>query len=620
MSDNNRISKDGTIFPIDLIVSAMRDSGYKNTAYALAELIDNSAQAAAKLVEVICFEKEMQVGSRRRKRIDQIAVVDNGTGMDSDVLRASLMFGNGTRLNDRSGIGRFGVGLPNASFSQGRKVEIWSWQQGIGNSIYTYIDYDEIKTSGMVCVPEPTHAKPPEHIVRLSHQDYLNNEHGTIVLWSKLDDERMTWKTSSSTIKHTSKLAGRIYRHLIKDGSIQIELSSYNLDQNEVVILPESLLPNDPLYLIEASSTPPPFDKQAMFQLFGTPCLFNIEWGEIKSQVLVTCSIAKEETITIADPRDRGHMAYGEDANKNVGVSLIRAGRELQLDPSWADHSNPRDRWWGCEITFSPDLDELFGVVNNKQEATIWGQFAQSEWEDLRDNDDETLSDVIERLKDEGDPRGLLVDISKYVKDQIKLMRLRLYDQAKGRRSKPKRHTTPDAPDTSDIATSRREERAKTKPTDRDNQNFEEDDKVKLEEELVNKDNYSQDAAARKARIIWERKRHVDFIDVDIDSNAFFSVGLCPGGLSLIRLNSRHLFFKRLKPLLDEETDLNEMNLDECLEQLTDTRAVLHLLFAAWARLEEEATENTRKRLDGIRRDWGAMVNFYLDEESDGDD
>ena len=33
--------------PASLAIQAMRDSGYKNTAYALAELIDNSVQAGA---------------------------------------------------------------------------------------------------------------------------------------------------------------------------------------------------------------------------------------------------------------------------------------------------------------------------------------------------------------------------------------------------------------------------------------------------------------------------------------------------------------------------------------------------------------------------------------------
>src|SRR3546814_9997005 len=55
---------DGEIIPPALAVKAMRDSGYKNTAYALAELIDNSVQANASNVEVICLEAYRQVNER----------------------------------------------------------------------------------------------------------------------------------------------------------------------------------------------------------------------------------------------------------------------------------------------------------------------------------------------------------------------------------------------------------------------------------------------------------------------------------------------------------------------------------------------------------------------------
>ena len=105
---------DAEIIPLRLAIKAMRDSGYKNTAYALAELIDNAAQANATMIEVLCVERRELVRERERSRLHEIAVLDNGTGMDARTLRMALQFGNGTRLDDRSGIGRFGMGLPNA--------------------------------------------------------------------------------------------------------------------------------------------------------------------------------------------------------------------------------------------------------------------------------------------------------------------------------------------------------------------------------------------------------------------------------------------------------------------------------------------------------------------------
>ncbi len=110
------------LVPTHLAVAAMRDNGYRNTAYAVAELIDNAIQAEATEIELLCSEAEELVQQRIRRRIKQVAVLDNGTGMDDAVLRMALQFGNGTHLGDRNGIGRFGMGLPSASISQCRRV------------------------------------------------------------------------------------------------------------------------------------------------------------------------------------------------------------------------------------------------------------------------------------------------------------------------------------------------------------------------------------------------------------------------------------------------------------------------------------------------------------------
>src|SRR3546814_20043758 len=84
----------------------MRDSGYKNTAYALAELIDNSVQANASNVEVICLEAYRQVNERASRRIQAIGILDQGDGMTPETRRLALQFGNGTHLPDRKEIGR----------------------------------------------------------------------------------------------------------------------------------------------------------------------------------------------------------------------------------------------------------------------------------------------------------------------------------------------------------------------------------------------------------------------------------------------------------------------------------------------------------------------------------
>ena len=147
---------DFSIVSAKLTIEAMRDSGYKDTDHALAELLDNSIEAGADLVEVIAVETPPDPNqSYARARVSEIAVVDNGEGMDGTTLRRALKFGDGTRLDrTKRGIGRFGVGLPQSSISQCKRVDIWTWQNGATNAFHCYLDLDKIKSSGQQDVPE----------------------------------------------------------------------------------------------------------------------------------------------------------------------------------------------------------------------------------------------------------------------------------------------------------------------------------------------------------------------------------------------------------------------------------------------------------------------------------
>jgi hypothetical protein len=221
MATEETIVEDASFIPADLAIQAMRDSGYKNTAYALAELIDNSVQAEAKSIEIICIEEQVQLTDRRRKRLTKIAVLDDGLGMSAAVLRKALQFGNGTRLNDRSGIGRFGMGLPNASISQASRLDVWSWQNGPDNALHSFLDVKEIRDKLRRDVPVPAPlALPSEWRQRATGVGHT----GTLVVWSKLSPDRLTWKGAKSTLKNTGWLLGRIHRRFLGDGSLSIRL------------------------------------------------------------------------------------------------------------------------------------------------------------------------------------------------------------------------------------------------------------------------------------------------------------------------------------------------------------------------------------------------------------
>ena len=50
---------------------------------------------------------------------------------------------------------------------------------------------------------------------------------------------------------------------------------------------------------------------------------------------------------------------HTENMQLNVGVSIIRSGRELELNSSWDNPSDPRERWVGAEIHFEGEKKQI---------------------------------------------------------------------------------------------------------------------------------------------------------------------------------------------------------------------------------------------------------------------
>ena len=598
---------DRQIIPPELAVRAMRDSGYKNTAFALAELIDNSIQAGADHIDVICIEEYVVVSQRQRRRLKAIGVLDNGSGMAPDVLGLALQFGNGTHLADRRGIGRFGMGLPNSSISQCRRVEVWSWQNGPDNAMYSYLDVDEIEQSGLSSVPIP--------IARALPSDWRSRSEaigttGTLVLWTKFDEYRLTWRGARATLVNTETLVGRMYRKFIADGLVSIRLLALESDDSKT--MDNSVRVNDPLYLAKESSTPPPFDKEPMFQKWGDEDeIFSIDYHGKIHQVTVRMSWARPQTVP-SDGVDRGNKPYGKHAAKNLGLSIVRAGRELDLDSGWTNSYNPVERWWGVEVEFPPILDEVFGVTNNKQSATIFSELAQFDW-NAEKNRRESFNDYLGRIQGEGDPRALLLPIVEHIRRQLVEVRRALKNQTVGTRSRKNRHDDGPAPE--DLATSKFRQREKEgHPTDADKEEFKKEDRDALEKDLTDDKDYPQDVAADIADAILRRKRKVSFFTKDMDGYAFFNVEHHQGGLTAIVFNRKHPFYgqlmETLRPETGDETD------EELIHRINRAADTLELLFSAWARYEMEDPAQ-KDRLFDMRQEWGKMARFFLSQENE---
>lgn len=598
------------IIPLRLAITAMRDSGYKNTAYSLAELIDNAIQANATMVEVLCLERRELVSKRERRRLHRIAVLDNGSGMDAATLRMALQFGNGTRLNDRSGIGRFGMGLPNASISQTRRVDVWSWQNGADNAVHTHIDLGEIETGTMREVPEPAHEPIPDEWRDLS--DGLGRS-GTLVVWIDLDLDRLTWKSARHTLRNTERVIGRIYRGFIKDESVKIRLFAIQ-DGDDEPLDERFAVFNDPLYLTESPAMPSPFDKKPMFEhVFDES--HEIQYGGEVHTVRVCYSIASKDTITEAGTQDRGATNYGRHASQNIGVSVLRAGREIMLDQGWCIGYDPRERWWGAEVEFPPALDELFGVTNNKQAATHFSELATTEYEQLAE-DGEQFNDVVNRLKEDDDPRGWLLPLADSLKRNLVRLRELLKAQGAGRRSS--RRTRHQEADDVTTATNRRwNERSKEQPIEGENQPITEQGFGEIRLDLIENKKYSEIDAEQLVSLIRDSKLKVVFLEADF-TNAYelFNVEM-KGNITEITFNRQHPAFDDIfGTVATVDEDFSKLSDEELRDRLWRAVNAVKIIFAAWARYEREAGMSHLNTLKKVRFDWGQIAAKFLQPES----
>ena len=583
------------IIPQNLAIKAMRDSGYRDTAHALAELIDNSIQAGEHVanqtvVEVLCVDREKLVAQRMRRQIDSIAVYDNACGMDANTLRLALQFGNGLHLTSehQKGIGKFGMGLPNSSISQCCRVEVWSWQNG--KCLYTYLDVDEILKMKMIEVPEPKSAKIPSTWRKLISDKI--GDHGTLVVWSELD--RVRFRSSKALMENAEFLVGRMYRHFIHEGKAKIRLAAFDTDDNGVPVREWYVRPNDPLYMMTKTCAPAPFDIDPAFDLFTEETIAVVVDSK-KHEVTLRYSITKPE------PRQQhgGHSEIGRDTQKNQGVSVVRAKREIEMNRTFDNRSDTRDRWWGVEVMFDPALDVIFGVTNNKQAATNFFLMDLDEDAALEGMTPEAYR---EHLKQGRDPRLAIYEISHNIQKTLSTVRGQIERMREGVRKKGQLVAPPGSAE--EIATraikARREQIGDKGRSDKSEQLPLEQKKDELTKQLMEQGMPEQEAKQVAVEAV---TRHIKIIfqEADIPGAVIFDVK-SKAGTIIVLINSRHPASKDLFELLRESNSQ------------TDTPALraLKLLLSAWGRLEDEAGDQRRQQLEDIRADWGRIARDFL--------
>lgn len=330
-------SKSNSIVALDRFILSTRDSGYKSTSSAVAELVDNALQAGATTVRISIEASDAMSGSDVR-----IQIADNGVGMDRFTLIQAMRFGGSGRYNDRSGLGRFGMGLPNASLGQARRVTVYTWQSG-ASVLTTYLDVDEIAAGGVESIPEPVRHKAVQDV------DQVDIRHGTTVIWERCD--RLENRRPSTLARKLGASLGRIFRYFLFRG-VRLEING------------TLVKPVDPLYLHKDAvhSGARSFQSTWSCEVYADP---HDEHSPIGKVEVVFSELPVDAWYDLSNDqkRDRG-IANG------AGISIVRAGREV--DFGWFFMGVKRrenyDDWWRCEVRFDPVLDEAFGITHTKQQ------------------------------------------------------------------------------------------------------------------------------------------------------------------------------------------------------------------------------------------------------------
>ena len=600
-----------TYVPAHLAIQAMRDNGYKNTAYAVAELIDNSIQANANYVQIMCKEEDLLVKQKTLPRLTELAVLDNGDGMDTDVLQLCLQFGNGTRLerSKRTGIGRFGMGLPASSISQCTRVDVWSWQNGVENALHTYLDIKEVKENKSAEIPTPTRKEIPSIWKK---QGVIFEQTGTLVVWSDLD--RFMWTKGQTLINHSELVIGRMYRKFLNDGRVKIDFTTFNTSRFDDETTHHFALPNDPLYLMENTSCPAPYNETPMFEpymgLEGYEKRFDVQFKGEVHPVFVRFSHAKDEARE-SDGIAAGAKPYGKHASGNIGISILRAERELDMDTTLVNHYEPTERWWGIEIEFPPALDELMGVSNNKQAARNLSDVLKM-IDDVKKEQEKgrTLLDIKEELEEEDDPRAPLIEICEYINRHLtKHLRKIVKGQNKGSKATINKSKNEKVEKQATEVTNFRKEQGYLGQSDEDEKKPPQQRKVEIQETLI-ESGVDNESAQEVAEHSVSTNSKYNFIENAFEGNAFFTVRTKGGAINVI-INKSHPAYENLLEVLNDT--INGTSVTDLKSRLDKASLGLKLLLAAWARYEDETPDGLRRdQVQEVREDWGKYAKQFL--------
>lgn len=538
---------------------SMRNSDF-DVYSAYGEVIDNAIQASANNIQIKLAYRQA-TGNAKLEPIESITFGDDGSGMETGVLHRCLRLGYSSRYNDRTGIGRFGVGLTLAAINQCKKVEVFSKTSG-GDWQYTYIDLDMVTAtpSTMKEIPIPIKKAPSKEQAALA-----GNSSGTIVVWSKYDAQPAS---ASEVVDETRIWIGRTYRKYIWRGV------AITLNQSEIFAI-------DPLYVTTEKTQFPTDPKAFEYTSITMPWRIassdtDVPLDSERYNITIRLSLLPAE-MRQTQGSGNSNESRARHIHRNEGMSILRKDREVFYDriPHWpGDKLEEIDRWWGCEISFDPILDKEFTVKNIKRGAVPVKELKKA----LRDQIEPTRRTALAQIRD-------------------------VFAKTKAAAGAAENRGNPSGHEDAERAA-----RNTTQPRsqiDRDKD---------LKDEAIKLSNTVSETADERQKAEWAARFTAfpfTIMDGDWVGPDFIQTNHL-GGNDVLKYNARHLFFQELdnirKAVMSDGAD------ESTAQRLRSLIDLLLLSFSkAEAMVDPKVQQTPESLLEYLRMNWGQYLRNYID-------
>lgn len=244
MVDYSKYQKTSAIPEAASMIETFRAIGYSIEA-AIADIVDNSISASAKNIWINFDWQGAETW---------LSVKDDGHGMSNEELIQAMRPGSKNPLEDRSSkdLGRFGLGLKTASFSQCRQLSVISKREIIPINYWTW-DLDFVKLTGNWDLINYL----PDIRFEIEISNLIS---GTIVIWNDIDrlvknfrkDDSKALEKFLLIMEQVKKHLAMVFHRFIESGKIRIYfqdrlLNSWNpflIQESATQIFPEELIQN----------------------------------------------------------------------------------------------------------------------------------------------------------------------------------------------------------------------------------------------------------------------------------------------------------------------------------------------------------------------------------------